>query len=414
MSTEKFNSGDAELDALINADKEQAEKKVDAKTETTNTTEEIKTKEKVEGDKKEETDVHINTEKKDAESDTDKVKDDKVELNIDAFNRVFGTEYKSTEDIKPLLESSTQLKELRASLSEKESLIKEKEELLNKKTDGLSLFADETMYKINQVLINNPDLNKEAVIRLASSDLDNMEDVDVLKLQKLVKLKGKGYDESTIEYAINKKYDLVDDPSDLEGEELKQYNANKFLRSEDAQAARDELSKMMKVDVPEKIDLLEMDKQSKEEAKKKLKESLDSWKNKSKDVIKSLDKYTVEFDKGDEGRFDFAYDNEFKGYLEKNLPEYAARVGLDANDPKSMETLKMAIEKDFEHAYLPKMFKAFREDLIAKMEDKDYKRKHNVKDPKEEEAPVRLSEAEKKNKEVDEKVLNDLNKNQYF
>jgi hypothetical protein len=241
-----------------------------------------------------------------------------------------------------------------------------------------------------------------------------MDDVEVLKLQKLIKLKGKGYDESTIEYAINKKYDLVDDPSELEGDELKQYNANKFLRSEDAQAAREELSGLMKVEMPEKIDLLEMEKQSKAEAEKKLNESLTTWKEKSKTVINSLDKFTIEFDKGDDGKFDFAYDDEFKGYLTKNLPEYAARLGLDANDPKSLETLSKAVERDLITAKMPQMFKAFREDLIAKMEDADYKKKHNIKDPKEDEAPDRLSDAEKKNKEVNDAVLKNLTNNQYF
>ena len=356
-----------------------------------------------EGDKIEK-DVLSNTEEKDTEVKSEKEKDVSKEdqFNVDSFNRAFKTEYKTPEEIQSLLESPKKLEELRASLTAKEKEILDKETLLNTKTDGLKLFAGEKMYKINQILINNPDLNEGALLRLASANLDEMKDVEVLKLQKLVNLKGSDYDEATIEYAINKKYDLTGDPNELEGDELREYNSNKFLRSEAAQAARKELGKLMDVQVPERVDLLKMENDTKEAQKKAFDEKLASWKSKSPEIIKALDKFALKFDEGDEGKFEFAYDDEFKAYLNKYVPELAARSNLDINDPKSLQTLNDYIERDFHWRNKDKILKSFKEELLAKWEDKEYRKKHNIPEPRDVEAPDKITGIEKKNKEADE------------
>lgn len=351
-------------------------------------------------------DVLSNTEKENTEVEQEKEKQvsEEDQFNVDSFNRAFKTEYKSPEEIQSLLESPKQLEELRASLTAKEQEVLAKEALLNTKTDGLKLFADDNMYKINQILINNPDLNRGALLRLASANLGEMKDVDVLKLQKLVNLKGSDYKEGDIEFAINKQFNLNGDPNELEGDELREYNANKFLRNEAAQAARKELGKLMEVEVPERVDLLKMENDTKEANQKAFNEKLESWKIKSPEIIKALDKFALTFEEGDEGKFEFAYDDEFKAYLNKYVPELAARSNLDVNDPKSLKTLNDYIERDFHWRNKDKMFKSFKENLMTKWKDEDYRKKHNIPDPNLAEAPEKITGIEKKNKEADEKI----------
>jgi hypothetical protein len=367
-------------------------------------------------------DENIKTEEKDVLIDTEKEKEvinegkvidtESNKWDISSFNSAFEKEFESDDDIKALFNSADELKTLREGAAEKDRLLLEKEDLLNTKTDGLKLFASDKFYKVNQILINNPNLNDSAVLRLATADLDTMQDTEVLKLQKLTKLQSGDFSEADIEYAINKKYDLTADPSELEGNDLKDYNANKFLRNEDAQAARAELKELMKVEMPEKIDLLAMQNESKEKADKVLSDSLESWKPKADEIIKTLDKLTVEFEKGD--KFEFSYDDEFKSYLGKNLANFAALKGLDVNNPESLKAIVKSVEDDFFLKKREQMFKTFKADLLAKVKDATYKDKHNIPDPNLKEAPGKLTETEAKNKKANEGLQERLTNKGYF
>jgi len=366
--------------------------------------------------KTEEKDVLIDTEKKDTEviKEEKETKTDDVKWDISSFNSEFKKEFKTSEEIQSLFSATDELKTLRESAAEKDKLLLEKENLLNTKTDGLKLFADDNMYKINHILINNPDLNKAALLRLASADLDKMQDTEVLKLQKLTKVQSGDFSEADIEYAINKQYNLTADPNDLEGDDLRDFNANKFLRNEAAQAARLELKGLMNVEMPEKIDLLAMQNESKAKAEKDYTDNLSLWKPKTDEFIKTLDKYTLEFDKGDDNKFEFSYDDEFKAYLGKNLAEYAARTGLDASKPESLKVIAKSIENDFIGKKLPQMFKTFKVDLLAKVKDAEYKDKHEIPDSNLKEAPGKLTEDEKHNKEANEGIMERISGTKYF
>ena len=426
MSTGKYFSGDDELDALINdhVQSKETNEDVDVKNkeeqpEVNETEDTEKNEQKIKDtETTEQTDVHSNDDKEEKEKDVSESEEKEEvlegdDITIDRFNRAFDTKFESLDDVKSLFESSNKTEELRASLESKEKEIQEKEALLEKNSNALNLFPDKEMYKVSQILINNPDLNREKVASLVYSDLDKMSDSDVLKLQKTLKLKNSGFDDATIEYAINKQYGLVDDPNELEGEELRQYKANEFLRNEAAQSAREELRKMTDVEVPERVDLLKMQEDKQNESQKAFQENLTTWTNKSKEVIDSLDKRVL--DLGDYGKFEFEYDKDFKSHLAKNLPEYAARMGLDASKPESVEKVKAVIENDFRNQREQQMFKTFAETLLARKEDEEYKKKHNVKEPDvNKESPDGTTKAEQKNKESTEKVLSWLDNNKMF
>lgn len=376
-----------------------------------NAAQEKKTEE-VKDIKQGEKDVLIDT-GKDTEVIKEEVKktdDDK--WNISSFNSEFKKEFKTSEEIQALFNATDELKTLRESAADNKKLLEEKENLLNTKTDGLKLFADDNMYKINQVLIKNPNLNKAALLRLASADLDKMQDTEVLKLQKLTKVRGEGFSEADIDHAIKRQYNLTANPSELEGDELKDYNADKFNMSEAAQAARLELKELMNVEMPEKIDLLAMQNESKAKADKAYSDSLESWKPKTDEFIKTLDKLTVEFEKDD--KFEFSYDDEFKTYLGKNLAAFAALKGLDVSKPESLEAIKKSVEDDFYLKKRDQMFKTFKADLLSKVKDAEYKDKHNIPDLNEKEAPSKLTDTEKRNKAANDSLEERLTNNKYF
>ena len=358
------------------------------------------------------TETEIKTEEKSTETQETKATDTQteVEFDVNSFNRKFNTEYKTADEINALFESPKQLEELRTSLLEKEKAIQEKDELLNKQTDGLKLFANEKMYKINHIMLNNSNITETAATKLVSADLDNMKDEDVLVLKELIDAGG-NINEEIVKFSINQDYNLNVDKGELEGDELKQYQANEYRRQRDAKKAKDELKKLIDIKVPERIDLLEMEKTTKQQAEQKFAQSLESWKTKSKEVIDGLGKYVIEYDKGE--KFEFDYGDEFKSYLTQNLPEFAARLGYDANDKESIKKLAVAIDNDFRNRTEIQRFKAFKEHLLAQWNDKAYREKHNIPDPKTTEAPDVLSDVEKKNQAANEKIAASLKQN-YF
>jgi hypothetical protein len=403
---EGFTQDDPELAQMI-TDHIADDRKDAEKTEETEEENKEDTTEKVEEDKK---DVLSNTEEEKTE--TQEKEEEKTETTDDELsllNRVLGTEYESLDQVKSVIESNNELESIRKSLTEKEQEIQEKDNLLNTKTDGLKLFANENLYKVNEIIKNNEDLNVAGILKLASANLDEMNDLDVLKLQREIKRNDSNISSADIEHAINKKYGLTVDPNELEGEELRDFNANKILRKDDADDARKELKSLMNVDVPEKIDLLAMKNKEQEDAENAYKAKLDTWTKKSDVVIKSLDKFSLEYDKGEDGKFEFNYDDKFKDYLSKNLPEYAARAGLDAGKEEDLGKLVNIIKNDFVNRNLPQMFKNFKQELFTKFQDAEYKKKHNIKDPEVKEAPDKISDEDKKNNEVDKQVLDSLN-----
>lgn len=410
MATEEgFMQDDPELAQMITDhiadDREKAEKTEETTEEKTEEKKEDTT-EKVEENK----DVLSNTEEEKTE--TQETKEEKTETTDDdlsLLNRVLGNEYESVDQVKSIIESNKELESIRKSLTEKDQVIQEKDNLLNTKTDGLKLFASENLYKVNQIIKNNEDLNVAGILKLASANLDEMNDLDVLKLQREIKRNDSNISSADVEYAINKKYGLTGDPGDLEGDELREFNANKILRKDDADDARKELKSLMNVDVPEKIDLLAIKDKEQEDAENAYKEKLDTWTKKSDTVIKSLDKFSLEYDKGEDGKFEFNYDDKFKDYLSKNLPEYAARAGLDAGKEEDLGKLVNIIKNDFVNRNLPQMFKNFKQELFTKFQDAEYKKRHNIKDPEVKEAPDKVSDEDKKNNEVDKQVLDSLN-----
>ena len=60
------------------------------------------------------------------------------------------------------------------------------------------------------------------------------------------------------------------------------------------------------------------------------------------------------------------------------------------------------------------ILRAFKQEIVTKMEDAAYKKKHNIKDPSLQEAPDVLTGDAKKNKEADENILKSLENEEYF
>jgi hypothetical protein len=368
--------------------------------------------EKVEAPKAEEIKVETPQDKKeDVQADNDKKEEPKStnDFSIESFNKAFGREYKDIEEVKGLFSQQEEYSKLKAQYEEKEKLISEKDKALQEKFDVMSYFADEQQYVINQVLKNNKGLNKEVITKLVNTNLTDMNDEDVLKLNELLTTKGK-FDEAVVARAINKKYGLTVSKEDLDEEGLKDYEVQKFLMKRDADDAREKLAKLLVVDKPEFTDPLKA-KQEKEEAFKKEYDAVkNQWSTFAENLVKGLDKYTIEYEGDDKTKktFEYAFDDNFKKVLKENLPLIAAYNKKDVNKKEDVEQLITQAKKDFLWINQSNIIRNAVEDAMSKATKEELDKYYNPSKPKSDDKPVSLSDEERFNKETDNKLLKDF------
>jgi hypothetical protein len=368
--------------------------------------------EKVEAPKAEEIKVEAPQDKKeDVQANNDKKEEPKStnDFSIESFNKAFGREYKDIEEVKGLFSQQEEYSKLKAQYEEKEKLISEKDKALQEKFDVMSYFADEQQYVINQVLKNNKGLNKEVITKLVNTNLTDMNDEDVLKLNELLTTKGK-FDEAVVARAINKKYGLTVSKEDLDEEGLKDYEVQKFLMKRDADDAREKLAKLLVVDKPEFTDPLKA-KQEKEEAFKKEYDAVkNQWSTFAENLVKGLDKYTIEYEGDDKTKktFEYAFDDNFKKVLKENLPLIAAYNKKDVNKKEDVEQLITQAKKDFLWINQSNIIRNAVEDAMSKATKEELDKYYNPSKPKSDDKPVSLSDEERFNKETDNKLLKDF------
>ena len=315
--------------------------------------EEPKEEPKVEGqgdqkpieDKKE--DVHTNTEEKPKEDTQEKPKEepqkpnpeeDEVKFDLSTFNKAFGREFESEDQIKEILESASTLK----------AQLEEKEKLLEEGYNPMEYFANDKQFKLNQILKSNEDLNEAIVNRLVTSDLKEMSDEDVLLLNDLIETKGT-YDEKIARLDIKDRYGLNENKEDLNDEELQAHQLKEYRLKKDADRARTSLQKMLDVELPDFKKPEDIAKERKEALDKAFNDSKESWQKFTDDYVKSLEKLTIPYkdDGNKDAAVEFSVDDKFKTMLKENLPQYAALMGKDLKKPNDVKAIHEQVQKDY-------------------------------------------------------------------
>lgn len=338
-------------------------------------------------------------------------KSEATEFNVETFNKTFDGNYENVDQIKEVLELSKKYPELKTMLDEREKVIGEKDEALKTHFNPMEYFADEKEFKINKILKDNKDLNRNVVSRLVYSDIDQMDDKDVLKLNELLSTEGV-FDESIVDRAITKKYGLNVSKEDLEEEELKDYQVQEFLMKKDAQKAKGELKKLLEVEIPEFKDPNTLKQEENEKVKQAFEENKSKW-NASMDKLldEQLSKLSIEYQTDDKTKdtFEFEIDGEFKKVLKQNLPQIAASYNKDVTKPEDVNALVEQAHKDYLWLRRGELFTNIHEDIMTKMTKEQIDKYYNTSKPTKAEAPPQLSDEARHNKSERERMMQDFN-----
>ena len=391
---------------FVEAGKTPEQPKEETKVETTTETKTDTQDTKVDAPKEEEkTDVHTNDDKP---TETQK----ELDFNIESFNKAFGRNYKSKDEIQSLFADKEEFVSLKAKYEELEKQSVEKDSKLKEQFNPMSYFANEQQFKINQILKANPDLNESIINRIVTSNLDEMSELDVLKLNESLTTKG-AYDDSLIEDVIKDRYGLDVDKEDLDEQGLKKLRVKEFSMKRDAEKALGEIKKMLDVEIPEFKDPTVLAQERDAESKKKFDESKAQWSIYTDKFVKELDKLSIEYqtDGKEKSTFDFAYDDDFKAVLKDKLPQIAAQTGRDVNNEQDVAYLTEQIHKDYLWINRSAVIKSAVEDVITKMTKEQFDKFHNTSQPKSTESPQTLTDEQKKNNETLHKMMDDFKVN---
>ena len=134
---------------------------------------------------------------------------------VEEFNKTFGTQYKSHEEIKPLTELPSKLKEYEEketsykTFVEQEKTYKSKIEELESSLNPLKHFSSPEAYIAEQLRIQHPDKNPILLQEIATTDLSKLDDVKVLV--KSILLEQPDLAESDVEDYLQEEYGIDKD-----------------------------------------------------------------------------------------------------------------------------------------------------------------------------------------------------------
>jgi len=329
------------------------------------------------------------------------------EITVDSFNKVFETEYTDIDSIKQLL---TEYPGLKAQLEDKDKAIVERDETIKQQFNPMSYFANEKQFKLNQILKENEGLNEGIVGRLMNSDLSELSDKDVLKLNDLIKTKGT-FDDRIVEMDIEDRYGLNVKKEDLDSDELQAYQVKEYRLKKDADVARDELKKLTNVELPEFQDPIGLKNADKEAQEAAFNETKDKWGEFANDFVEKFEKINIPYkvDDNQEANFEFAVDDKFKKAIAENLPVYAALMGKDITKEDDKKSVITQVQKDYVWDNISNIVRNIHEDTVTKMTQEKFNEYHNPSQPKLVEAPPTLNDEDRFNKEQMDQMKNDFN-----
>lgn len=134
---------------------------------------------------------------------------------IDEFNKTFGTQYKSVDEVKPLTELPNKLKEYQEketsykAFVEQEKGYKAKIAEYESSLNPLKYFSSPDAYIAEQLRIQHPTKNSILLQEIATSDLGKMDDLKVLV--KSILLEQPDLAESDVEEYLNSEYGIDKD-----------------------------------------------------------------------------------------------------------------------------------------------------------------------------------------------------------
>lgn len=263
---------------------------------------------------------------------------------IENFNKKFSTTYKTDEEIKGLFSLPGKVTEYEGKLKDHDNLAKSveqyKKELEETKTTLTSDFLSKPLIKqafvASQLQEKHPNLDKDILAGLAMSDIDNMDDLEVIARERKMRLPKSSLD--AIKAVIKKEIGADPEQKPEEWDALTKTELE--MKSADA---RERIKTLLQgIELPKVIT-----KEEREQALAKVLEDKTKAVAPIREIFKKFDTYK-------NGDFEFAVPDEFKSKLDGMFQGMFIDSGLDVNE-ENLATAEVIKKGLFLEEYLPKM-----------------------------------------------------------
>ena len=273
----------------------------------------------------------------------------KVDEFIESLNKRYGTQFKADGEVKDIFGLPKKVSEYETRLKENEGLTqsisnyKKRIEELEGDQDPLKYFSSPETYVAEQLRIKYPRSNPVLLQEIATSNVDTMNDFDVLVKEKQLFVQNPPK-ESSIRAIILKKYGIDTEANPEEWDELA-----KAEMQIDAAAARDKINTLKgAIELPEVI--------TKEQKAQKEADALAQ----KEQAIAPLKETFSKFDKFSHEGFEFDVPDEYKS----KLPDMFQSMFIDAGLEPNEDNLQTALE--LRDALLLKQYFTKIKEVIAK------------------------------------------------
>lgn len=276
---------------------------------------------------------------------------------LQEFNKAFGTEYKEVDEVKPLLDLPSKVKEYEEkeetykSFKEQEKSYKSKIEELQSSLNPLKYFSSPDAYIAEQLRVQHPDKNPVLLHELATKDLKSMDDFDVLV--KSVLLEQPDLAEKDVRQYLEGELG-VDPETPMEELDASVRTKIKIKAAE----KRKELGVLKsQIQLPEVLTPEQLE-QQKAEQFEKVKETIKPY----ADKFAQFDKFSTEV--GDK-KFEFVVPDEYKESL-KPMFESFFLSGNELNE-QNLQTVSELRDALLLSRHLPSVYRAIESDVEARL-----------------------------------------------
>lgn len=308
-----------------------------------------------------------------------------VDTFFDNFNKRFSTQYKTDEEIKGLFNLQKKVGEYESRQKELDDIVTSVEEYKKKiqelegDQDPLKYFSSPESYVAEQLRIKYPKSNPILLQEIATSNVDGMNDLDVLIKEKQLFVHNPPR-ESAIRAIILKKYGIDAEANPDEWDELA-----KAEMQIDAATARDKINTLKgAIELP-KIVTKEQKEQAEQQAKTQREQAIAPL----KDGFSKFEKFTHEAIPG----FEMDVHADYKS----KLPDMFAGFFRDANVEPTEENMKSLVELRnalYVYEYLPTLREIWIKEGKTEVQKKTDEELNNTLPPN---TTTRTEEAEVKN-----------------
>lgn len=391
----------AEQEGMSILGEEKPEKSEEPEKESTETTEEPE-KEEPEGEP-EKTDEESETEPEGEEKpDEDQPKQEPEKSDpVKVINSIFGNDsFKSVDDLKKKVTLADDLQNKYGELEKKNQQLQEQ---LLKNTNPLNFFADENEYKKQMLIKKHPDLNRSALSRVISKDVDNMDPLAAIKNRMMLEHGDIFQSEAEVMEAIADKYDV--DFSEESLDDLPSVKRNKIkLEAKEAKKYFKQLSE--EIEMPEEA--------NPEALKKKFEERVNGAKEAwngylQSDTFKEGLSQPFKF-KTKAGDFEFKVDDKWLQDTSKRVDDVVEALSNQGAVPEDKD--KQAFLNNARNIYLTrnleKMLDSFASDVISQLSEKEFEELHNPKKSKEASPGPKKSKEQESKEKFNREVEKDL------